>query len=206
MEPQDSAYPEHARNTIRLLGDCFDVVFERAPVMMHSIRKDGRIIRANRRWFEILGYEESDVLGRKSVDFLTEESRAWALRDAIPLFWRAGSARSIGYRFLKKDGHTLDLLLDGETSAGAGGDRYGLAALRIPEDMAQWQEASAVLTTLQDLARQQRDLDLALSQTSDDALAVQPAYGEELDLSVVGEAVGSVLETAQDISTSLRGF
>ena len=62
-----------------------------------------------------LGYEASEAVGRKGPDFLTPESRVRAIRnETLPLFWRTGHARSIGYRFLRKSGDVIDLLLDAE--------------------------------------------------------------------------------------------
>jgi hypothetical protein len=54
------------------------------------------------------------VLGKKSIDFLTEDSRMRAIIDTLLLFWKVGTARSIGYQFVRKDGDVLDLLLDAE--------------------------------------------------------------------------------------------
>ena len=70
--------------------------------MMHSLGPDGRLIKVNRLWLQTLGYDWEDVQGRKSTEFLTEESRLWASHDTLPLFWRVGSARSVGYQFVKK--------------------------------------------------------------------------------------------------------
>ena len=75
-----------------------------APVMMHSLDEGGRLLRVNRRWAQELGYEPRDVLGRAGIDFLTEPSRAWAIRDTLPLFWKALRARSVGYEFFRADG------------------------------------------------------------------------------------------------------
>ena len=68
--------------------DYFDHLFDTAPVMMHSLDSDGRIIEVNRLWLQRLGYERQDVLGMKSTDFLSEESRLRAIKDTPPLFWR----------------------------------------------------------------------------------------------------------------------
>ena len=46
-----------------------DLIFESAPVMMHSIDKSGRIVAVNREWLKRLGYERNEVLGKKSTDF-----------------------------------------------------------------------------------------------------------------------------------------
>ena len=130
----------------------YDTVFDSAPVMLHSIDKDGRIVKVNRRWLSELGYEESEVVGRPSVDFLTNESRARIVSETLPLFWRTGSAHSIGCQFVKRDGQVIDLLLDAELSYDAGGRLTPTAALYRGDDLVQWRQASATLKALQALA------------------------------------------------------
>ena len=109
-----AAERDHARNAVRALTEYSNVIFDRAPVMMHSLNKGGKLVKVNSHWTERLGYERKDVLGHKTVEFLTDESRARAFKDTLPLFWRIGSAHSIGYRFVKRDGRALDVQLDAE--------------------------------------------------------------------------------------------
>ena len=109
MGRADIAKQKCIQKALRVVKQSIDILFDRAPVMIHSIDRGGRLVKVNRRWLETLGYERDEVLGRKSIEFLTEESRAWALKDTLPLFWHIGSARSIAYRYLKKDGRVLDV-------------------------------------------------------------------------------------------------
>lgn len=130
----------------------FDTVFDRAPVMIHSIGKDGRIVKVNSLWLANLGYTEQEVLGRLSTDFLTEKSRTRALQETLPLFWRVGSARSIGYQLVKKDGDVVDVLLDAELSLDAAGRTTTIAAIYRHNDLLQWRQALATIKALQELA------------------------------------------------------
>ena len=86
---------QRSAGALGLAQDWFDILFDSARVMMHAVDKDFQIVKVNRRWLETLGYEANEVLGRKSTDFLTEESRIRAVTDTLPLFQRTGSARSI---------------------------------------------------------------------------------------------------------------
>lgn len=94
--------------------DCYVTLFDCVPVMMHSINREGELVNVNRRWLEKLGYQKDQVLGRKSLDFLTPLSREMAINDTLPTFWSTGRAESVGYQFVKKDGKVMDLLLDAE--------------------------------------------------------------------------------------------
>ena len=87
-------------------------LYQNTPVMMHSIDLDGRLVNVNDHWLKVLGYERSEVSGRKSVEFLTEASCDYATNVAIPEFFKAAMvAKEVEYRFVKKNGEELDVLL-----------------------------------------------------------------------------------------------
>ena len=157
----------------------YDTVFDSAPVMLHSIDKDGRIVKVNRRWLSELGYEESEVVGRPSVDFLTNESRARIVSETLPLFWRTGSAHSIGCQFVKRDGQVIDLLLDAELSYDAGGRLTPTAVLYRGDDLVQWRHASATIKAIQLLA--------GVRQDNEDALYSPPAPRSDVGRSLSQE-------------------
>ena len=211
MSQENIAEREHAKKALSKLKESFDIIFDRAPVMMHSIDKGGRLVTVNSRWLQTLGYRRVEVLGRKSIDFLTEESRTWAVKETLPLFWRVGSARSIGYQFVKKNGRVLDVLIDAEVSPVTVGNLSAYAALRDGYDLTQWEQASTTIRVLQELARAQRKLKSVLSpKESDkrgaDALAEQDSSGQALEAGMASEFLGTLLELAQDISVNLRGL
>ena len=78
--------PVRNDRALDLAEQYFDTVFDKAPVMLHAIDDEGRIVKVNGAWLAMLGYREDEVIGRPSTDFLTAESRARALTDALPLF------------------------------------------------------------------------------------------------------------------------
>ena len=79
--------------------------------MAHSIDVDGRIVDVSQRWLEIVGYSRSEVVGRKSTDFLTEESKSYAEENVLPEFFRTGRCVDVPYQLVAKDGSILDVLL-----------------------------------------------------------------------------------------------
>jgi two-component system cell cycle sensor histidine kinase/response regulator CckA len=88
-------------------------LYTSTPVMMHSIDKTGRLVSISRSWLESLGYEEREVLGRPSVDFLTPASRKHAVEVVLPAFFATGGCKNVAYQFVKKNGETMDVLLSG---------------------------------------------------------------------------------------------
>ena len=96
----------------RVSDEHYRSLFTNVPIMLHSIAEDGRLLAVNQRWLEVLGYAEEEVLGRKSIEFLTEESRE-AAAGYLPKFWKDGTAYDVPYQFVKKNGEIVDVLLSG---------------------------------------------------------------------------------------------
>ena len=143
--------------------ESYDMIFEDAPVMMHSIDQEGKLLRVNRRWVETLGYDSDEAVGHRSIDFLTEDSRLQAEEDTLPLFWRAGAARSVGYQFVKKDGGLLNVLMDADVSHASDGNPLTLAALRDRVDTSQRRQASATIRAFKEIADIQFQMKAAVS-------------------------------------------
>jgi len=143
---------ERAEERLKQTQESFYRVFDGAPLMMHAVDKDQRLVKVNRHWLNALGYEQDEVLGRKSTDFMTDESRLLAATGALPLLWRAGSARSVGNQFARKDGEVVDLLVDAEVCPVLLGDVFAYAAVRGSHDRVQWEQAADTIKELQELA------------------------------------------------------
>ena len=97
---------------INLGATCAGIIFQHAPVILIAMNEEGAIVKVNEKWLASMGYEAKEVLGRKSTEFMTEESGAQAMTDAHPLFWQVGKAHSIGCEMVRKDGRVFDVLLD----------------------------------------------------------------------------------------------
>ncbi len=91
------------------------------PVPCHSIDASGRIVDVSGDWLNMLGYERNEVVGRRSVDFLSDESRRYAETTTLPEFWKKGHARNVGYQFVKKNGESVDVLLSAVAKRGEDG-------------------------------------------------------------------------------------
>ena len=179
--------------------------------MMHAVDKDFQIVKVNRRWLETLGYEKDKVLGRRVTDFLTEESSTRAEKDVLPLFQQAGSDRSIGMQFVRKDGKVLDVLLDADVSPAAACGCFAYATLRDSHDLDQSEEASNMLRALKNITTVMHTLErVNVAHEGDDLEAASHqtgrSSGREAQAGMTRQAAGAFLELAQDISTNLRGL
>ncbi len=86
-------------------------LYNKAPVMLHSIDNKGKIMDVSDFWLEEMGFKREEVLGKSSTDFLTEESRKIALNDNLPVFFKKGRLKNVPYQFVKKNGEIIDTLL-----------------------------------------------------------------------------------------------
>ena len=96
-------------------------LFESLPVMLHAINGQGELVMVSDRWLEVLGYERQEVIGRKSVAFLTPQSQALATQ-VLPEFFRQGFCVDVAYQFVRKDGGCVDVLLSANASYNEQGE------------------------------------------------------------------------------------
>jgi PAS domain S-box-containing protein len=85
-------------------------IYNRAPVMMHSINANAEIMSVSDFWLEKMGYDRKEVIGKKTLDFLTKESRYEAV-NKIKDFFNKGYSKNVPYQFVTKSGDVLEVLL-----------------------------------------------------------------------------------------------
>ena len=89
----------------------YKTIYNNTPVMLHSINPQGVLISVSDYWLKAMGYERKEVIGRQAVDFLTEQSRRYALEYAQPELRKKGYIDDVSYQFVKKNGERIDILL-----------------------------------------------------------------------------------------------
>src|SRR5579883_1056905 len=86
-------------------------LYNNTPVMLHSIDSHGCLISVSDYWLSSLGYTRSEVLGRKSVEFMTPASRHYAETVVLPDYFKTGVCADVPYQFVRKNGEIRDVLL-----------------------------------------------------------------------------------------------
>ena len=81
---RDITESRRAAEALRQSEEKYRTLYLRTPVMLHSIDAEGRLLSVSDRWLQRLGYTADEVLGRPSVEFLTEESQAVRARGGPP--------------------------------------------------------------------------------------------------------------------------
>ncbi len=115
-------------------------LYLKTPAVLHSIDAEGELVSVSDFWLEKFGYTRSEeVIGRKSLEFLTEESKKFAMTEAIPQMKKQGYVREFPFQFVKKNGEIMDILLSATVELDENGNyRRSLAVL---EDVTERQRA-----------------------------------------------------------------
>lgn len=95
----------------KTLSEVLEHRFTVTPAMLHSINTSGIIVAVSDAWLAKLGYDRHEVIGKKSADFLTQESRNYAISTVIPKFFETGHCENIEYQMVCKNGMVLDVLM-----------------------------------------------------------------------------------------------
>ena len=95
--------------------------YNETPVMLHSIDRNGIVVDVNDYWLKTMGYERSEVIGRKVTDFYTDASRRYAQEVIQPAFFRDGRVKNAAFQFVTKNGDVLDVLLSATAERDASG-------------------------------------------------------------------------------------
>lgn len=123
-------------------ADC-PSLYQKAPVMLHSIDSEGRLIYVSNYWLEKLGYARHEVIGRQSADFLTAESRQYAQETILLEYFRAGTCLNIPYQMVAKSGKVIDVVLSAAVERNASGQI--VHSLAVMTDVTERNHAVAAL-------------------------------------------------------------
>lgn len=100
----------------------YKYLYNKTPTMLHSIDHNGKLIMVSDFWLEKMGYSREEVIGKSSVNFLTRESREYAIKEVLPLFFKTGKCSNVPYQFVKKNGEVMDTLLSAESEMDENGN------------------------------------------------------------------------------------
>ena len=158
----------------------FRHLYERTPVMMHSVDVERRLLSVNDEWLARLGYRRDEVIGRRSTDFLTPESRQRAQDNVIPRFMRDLELRDIDYQMLTKAGEVIDVHLSAIWETDAEG--HPVRTLSVLKDVTEQKRLAA------ELAAEKERIEVTLHSIGDGVVTTD-ALGRITYMNPVAEAL-----------------
>lgn len=179
----------------------YQQMHQKTPVMLHSIDQQGRIRYVSDYWLKTLGYPREEVIGHKSTDFLTPESREFAENTVLPDYFRTGVCSDIPYQIVTKGGDIIDVLLSATTHYDTSGRRISMAVMVdvTASNQALFREKELAQVTLQSIA------DAVITTDAAGQIRYLNPVAEQLTGWPLTEAEGLPLDTVfQIISESTR--
>lgn len=106
-------------------------LIEKAPIMVHSIDADGVIQSTSEYWLQTTGYTREEVIGRNSLDFLTPDSRQYALEEVLPSLWEKGETSNRLLKVWTKSGSVIEVQVSAIVEYDEQGKPQGAVAVSV---------------------------------------------------------------------------
>lgn len=97
---------KHEIESLQYLLDNYQHIYQDAPAMMHSVDANGKIIMANRKIHQILGYEEDELLGKTIFELYAKNCHGNATF-GLKSIMDKGFHNSTYTTMLTKEGHKV---------------------------------------------------------------------------------------------------
>ena len=101
--------------------------------MFHVTDMRDRIVQVSDEWLAALEYSREEVIGRKSVRFLSDDCLATSCA-LMPAFFESGCADNLSHEFLAKSGAIVPVLLSARVLTDGSGQPVGAVAVLKPVD------------------------------------------------------------------------
>ena len=124
-------------------------LYRKTPAMLHSLDLDGHLLSVSEMWLSKLGFREEEVLGRRIVDFMTPDSRRYAIETVLPELKRTGQCKDQEFQFVARGGVVLDVLFSATRKRGESGRIIRLLA--VAEDVTDKKRLAAQLAAEHEL-------------------------------------------------------
>lgn len=102
------------KRNLELQGTLTEVqlLYDHAPCGYHTVSKEGVIVRMNKTELDWLGYEDHEVVGRKTVEDLLTDDGLRNRTEMVKELQSVGKINGIETEFRRKDGSLMPVLLN----------------------------------------------------------------------------------------------
>ena len=115
LEKSDNKKWKQIQEELRESEKLFRSLYEKAPMAYQSLDKQGRLIKVNQAWLDLLGYTRSEVMGRWFGDFLAP-SELGPFAQRFPQFLEQGEVQ-VDIQMRRKDGSEILVHVHGTIDA-----------------------------------------------------------------------------------------
>jgi PAS domain S-box-containing protein len=103
----------HQERTLSESEQKFRLFYQDSPLSYQSLDINGHFLEVNPAWSETFGFNPEEVIGRSFASFMTPES-AELVAQRFPLFKERGQVENAEFEMLRRDGSTVQILLNGK--------------------------------------------------------------------------------------------
>jgi len=139
----DVTAEKRVASDLRQRTDLIERIFEHAPIGIAITDEHTRYLRANRRFLEMLGYSEEEILGLSGWDVIHPDDRETSVKLRDDLFAGRRDPFTWERRYVKKDGSAIWVRITVALMGGADGKEKHAVALI--EDITQRRLADAAM-------------------------------------------------------------
>lgn len=91
--------------------ESFRSLYNRTPVMLHSLNENGDFLSVSDYWLAKLGYQRLQVIGKNISQFFTKASAHDSVTIRVPELKKRGYDFDIPYQVIKRNGEVMDVLV-----------------------------------------------------------------------------------------------
>ncbi len=102
--------------------DQFDLFFNYAPILMHSVNKRMELLKISRFWAGKLGYKPDQMLGRKVTDFAFDDDARRIMEQAFRSLLNGESLYNVEFNFKTADGDEVVAIVSSSSQFDSDGE------------------------------------------------------------------------------------
>ncbi|MCC7477353.1 PAS domain S-box protein [bacterium] len=126
---QDVTEQSQAELALRSSEQRLRLVYNNAPVMLHSIDESGCYVDVNEQWLKVMGYSRGEVIGQPLDTFMTPDMKGPRAFAALAQFWKQGFLNDFRTRFVRSDGSVLNVIVNSVATRDSEGRRISIEAV-----------------------------------------------------------------------------
>ncbi len=138
------------RNADTTVPISFKTFVDQAPLPMHSVTHDGKMVYVNQRWLELFGYRREEVIGEPTSKFFVYNDFVDITKRREQL-WSARNVQNYPLRIRHANGNAIPVLIDSQLMTSDTGELVSITSLRLLE-YEDWFESSLKISSQQMIA------------------------------------------------------